>query len=375
MLDSVLLLLCFLLIFLFFKGKDFADPLVLHTLSWFLVFLVGYFNYDKFYPLTDFFWDHWLLWFFGFLLGYLLVRPKKDNFKVVKYKNLPQYSKLLNCITVVFFVFTIVEGMTGGYGNFLMNLRLSFIYKTSLLLSPFFFLFTFIWPLFLYEGLVFSNKYNIRALIYFLLVYTLASGGKFGILMTVSAALLIFHQRKLIKKKHIIIVGGISLFAIFLMNIFREHEEDSLISYIYAPSVAFQELRYENANIYWGHETLRFFYSAFNTLGFSEIKPPEDFYEFVSVPVMTNVFTVMRPFYMDFGTGGVFIGGILYGLFFSYCYKGYLNNKIIGSTLYFGFGFAIISVAFADLLFLNLSLIFRTLIISFILFIFNRKTF
>lgn len=372
----VIFMLILLLLFLRARKKDLADPLILHTVSWCLVFVIGSFNYDKFYPLNNFFWYHWILWFSGFLISYCIVQfIKKRKKNVVIYKSLPNYSKILYIITIAFFVLTVVQGLQGGYGNFLMNLRLSFIFKTNFLLQPFFFLFTFIWPLFLYEGLVFSNKKNIKALIFFLLVYTLASGGKFGILMTVSAVLLIFHQRKLIKKKHLVYVGVLSATAIIIMGIFREHNEDSAIGYIYAPSVAFQELQYESASIHFGHESLRFFYSAFKSLGLSEVAPPEDFYEYVNVPQMINVFTSMRPFYVDFGSYGVLIGGGLFGFFFTYCYRGYQNKELFGSVLYYGFAFAIVSAVFADLLFLNLSLVFRTILITSFLFIFNRKTF
>lgn len=374
LLYAIIFLVFFLIFNLKFK-KSFSDPLILHTLTWLLVFIIGYFNYSDFYELNSFFWNSWLIWFSSFGLGYFLFnfRRKNRKVKIIDYVSIPDYSFFLNCITFVFFILTIVQGFTGGYGNFLMNLRLSFIFKTNTLLQPFLILFTFIWPMFLYEGVVYKNKKNLTSLILFTLVYTLASGGKFGILMVFSALFFILSHRKKIKKKFVILIASFGIGLIILMSFFREHVESSFVAYSYAPLVAYQSI--ENFhNIIWGHETFRFFYSMFYSLGLLDVKPPEDFYEYIMTPVMVNVYTAMRPFYSDFGFIGVFFGGLSYGLFFGYCYKGYLEGKLIQSALYFGYAFAIISIPFADLLFLNLSLILRSLIVILIVFVtINRK--
>ncbi|AQX04978.1 hypothetical protein BAX97_16930 [Elizabethkingia meningoseptica] len=371
----VIFLLClFLLLNIKLFKKRFSDPIVLHTSAWIIVFIIGIFNYDKYYRLNSFFWQCWSLWFVFFAIGYYIINPKVIlNFKKINYVALPNYYFGLNIISFIFFILTIQQGLQGGYGNFMMNLRLSFILKTNTLLQPFFFLFTFIWPVFLYEGVVYKNKKNLIASIIFLLIYTLASGGKFGILMTVSAIVLIFNQRKRIKKKYLLIILGASMVLIGIMSIMREQSEDAFSAYTYAPLIAFQSLE-NTSGIHWGHETFRFFYSAFNTLGLSDTPPPEDFYDYIMTPVFINVYTVMRPFYVDFGINGIIFGALFYGLFFSYCYKGYLKGRLIQSSLYFGFAFAIVSVPFADLLFLNLSLVFRTIIICLLIFIsINRK--
>lgn len=367
----------FLGIFLLINLKNkrgFTDPLILHTIAWLLVFLIGYFNYSKFSPLGDFFWKSWLLWFSSFSIGYYVFFFKGNKEKVIEYESLPNYSFFLNILTLAFFSLTIVQGLTGSYGNFLMNLRLSFILKTNNLLQPFFYLFTFIWPLFLYEGVVYKNKKNIYALILYCLVYTLASGGKFGVLMTFSAVFLIFSHRASIKRKYIVYGGIISVVLIALINLFRaQQEEGSFLIYSYAPLVAYGNI-VDIQTHNWGHETFRFFYSMFYTIGVLDVQPPNDFYDYTTTPFLVNVYTALRPFYVDFGLTGVLFGGLVYGLFFGYCYKGYLKGKLVQSALYFGFAFTIISIPFSDLLFLNISLIIRTLIILLILFVtVNRK--
>lgn len=376
--DNLISAIVFLIILLFFNFKlkrALSDPLVLHSITWLFVFIVGYFNYDVFYALNSFFWNSWILWFISFFIGYIFFLPKKvvGKIKRIEYNSLPNYSFFLNLVTLAFFILTIVQGLSAGYGSFLMNLRLSFIFKTNTILQPFFFLFTLLWPLMLYEGVVYKNKKNLISLVIFSLVYTLASGGKFGILMTFSTLLLIINHRKKINKKYIFISLSVITLLIVLMSVFREHGESTFIAYTYAPLVAYQTIEGSHSIIY-GHESFRFFYSMFHTLGIIDVQPPEDFYEYIMTPIMVNVYTALRPFYSDFGYVGVLLGGLVYGLFFGYCYKGYLKGKLVQSSLYFGYAFAIVSIPFADLLFLNLSLVFRTLIIILLIFItVNRK--
>lgn len=356
--------------------KQLTDPLILHSITWLLVFIVGYFNYSNFYELNNFFWNSWILWFSAYSIGYYIffLKSSKRKIKIIDYSSIPNYSFFLNLLTLAFFILTIIQGLIGGYGNFLMNLRLSFILKTNYLVQPFLFLFTIIWPLFLYEGVVYKNKKNLLALTFYCLVYTLASGGKFGVLMTFSALFFIFNHRKTIKLNYLIISLILGASLIGIITFYRSHDDDGgLITYSYAPLIAYQSIEHIHNSI-WGHETFRFFYSMLNSLGLIETPPPKDFYEYTMTPTIVNVYTALRPFYADFGYYGIFFGGLSYGMFFGYCYNGYLKGKLIRSMLYFGYAFAIISIPFSDLLFLNLSLIVRTIIVATFLFVtINRK--
>ena len=87
---------------------------------------------------------------------------------------------------------------------------------------------------------------------------------------------------------------------------------DVLGIYIYSPLVALGLL--ENT-IHFGEYTFRIFYAVSYYFGFSELPPQETILDYVNVPFPTNVYTVMQPFYSDFGLLGVFLGAIFYGLF------------------------------------------------------------
>lgn len=375
-LHYAIIFLSIFIIFNFLLRRSLSEPIMLHALIWLIIFIVGYNVYAEFYPLGSFFWKSWMLWFGAFSFGYYLFNFRKNRRKIrVKfYRPLPNYSLFIYMISIIFLGLTIYQGLTGPYGSFIMNLRLSFIFKTNIILQPFFFLFTLLWPLLLYEGVVYQNKKNLMALIVYMLVYTLASGGKFGLLMTFAALLLIFNHREPIKKTQSIIYGSIGLSLIIFLGALRGGGTESLFAYTYAPLVAYETI--ENTfNKYFGYETFRFFYSAFYSLGITKLTPPEDFYEYVMTPTYVNVYTAFRPFYSDFGLSGVFMGGMAYGMFYGFTYKGYLKGKLLSSGLYMGYAFAIISVPFSDLLFLNLSLIFRTILVFILIYIFiNYKT-
>ena len=366
----------FLIIFFIFNNillrKSFADPIMLHTLAWLIIFIIGYYVHNDFYSLENFFWTSWIFWFTAFAIGYYCFNfniVKRKNIRVNSYYHLPNYSTLIYLLALVFLILTIVQGVTGEYGSFIMNLRLSFIFKTNSLLKPFLFLFTLLWPLLLYEGVVYKNKSNLKALIFYMAIYTLASGGKFGVLMIFSALLLVNNHRKPIGKIKLIMYCFITIVAIFLIGFLRENESDALLAYTYAPLVAYETIKNQHS-LHFGHETFRFFYSALNSLGIIDISPPDDFYEYVMTPIYVNVYTAFRPFYLDFGILGIVFGGLAYGAFFGYAYRGYLKGKLIQSGLYMGYAFTIVSIPFSDLLFLNLSLVFRTIIVFAIIYIF-----
>lgn len=370
-----ILFLTFVLLINLRMKKSLSDPMILHAIVWLIIFIIGYNNYEDFYKLEPFFWKSWILWFCGFSVGYYFFNPGKSlkKVKIIDYNPLPNYSLFIYALSILFLVLTIVQGMTGDYGGFLINLRLSFVFKTNTFLQPFFVLFTFLWPLLLYEGVVYKNKKNLLALLSYMSVYTLASGGKFGVLMTFSALLLVLNHRRTIKKKQIVLFSIIGGAFMVLISLFRDSDSNAFLAYSYSPLVAYQSIEGQHNQIF-GHETLRFFYSMFNALGLDDTPPPPDFYDYIMTPLYVNVYTAFRPFYSDFGFLGVLLGGLCYGLFFGYNYKGYVQGKLLQSGLYIGYAFAIISIPFSDLLFLNLSLIFRTIIVFTVIFIiFNNR--
>ena len=114
------------------------------------------------------------------------------------------------------------------------------------------------------------------------------------------------------------------------MHFFRASSDDSttlyqVISiYLYSPIVALGNL--SPSTEFFGMETFRFFYALFYSFSISNIEPIKVISEYVNIPFPTNVYTIMRPYYNDFGLFGVFLGSIFFSLFFGYIFK--INKKL-----------------------------------------------
>jgi len=72
-------------------------------------------------------------------------------------------------------------------------------------------------------------------------------------------------------------------------------------------------------------------------------------FPYVNVPVLTNVYTVMQPFYHDFSLTGVAIGAVVYGVFFSFLYFFALRVRGFFLALYSGFAIALLGQFFGEL--------------------------
>ena len=55
------------------------------------------------------------------------------------------------------------------------------------------------------------------------------------------------------------------------------------------------------SSLHFGENTFRFFYALSYEFGFSKIEPVDPVLQFIKVPTITNTYTVLYPFYKDFG--------------------------------------------------------------------------
>ena len=98
--------------------------------------------------------------------------------------------------------------------------------------------------------------------------------------------------------------------------------------YITSPLVAFEKLQITISDTF-ASNTLNDFYPQLLRFGI-KIDYISRLQEFVFVPVPTNVYTIMQPFYNDFGCMGVAFFGFLYGSLFGFIYRKFKE----GSALY-----------------------------------------
>ena len=106
-----------------------------------------------------------------------------------------------------------------------------------------------------------------------------------------------------------------------------------LTLYILSPSAAFDTLSPSHIQNF-GANTFSFYYKLSNALfgtNFTEIPMLKDF---VYVPMGVNVYTVMQPYFEDFGYCGVLIFGIINGIISGFVYKKSISGGLKWICLY-----------------------------------------
>ena len=205
-----------------------------------------------------------------------------------------------------------------------------------------------------------SSKTKIYLFLFLNILICFVTMAKSQLFIVLVSSIIVLKQKNIITNKQI----GASLFVFsilsFLIQIARMGEGDDfsiggfLSGYIISGSVAFDvfnpdEISQNGSNVF------RFFEAILNRLGIIE-SSNETILSYTSIGryAITNVYTILYPFYVDFGCAGVAIFGIIYGFLSGFLYKKSKYNDaalimyaLIASAIVFGF--------FGELLFTNLS--------------------
>lgn len=117
----------------------------------------------------------------------------------------------------------------------------------------------------------------------------------------------------------------------------------------------------------WGSSTFIFFYKILNAFGFDFDIAARG--EWVNVPVPTNVFTVLRGFYLDFGVTGTLIFASLLGGFWGVMYRFALRGFSIFIIFYALMLHSLILQFFADYFFITFSMTLQCFVFSILFFV------
>jgi oligosaccharide repeat unit polymerase len=233
-----------------------------------------------------------------------------------------------------------------------------------------------VFALFLFEH-VYENKENkhLRILLWvWMLLYAFATMGKFSLLTPFVAWGIIRGIKGQLQFSKIFLLGPALLLLMIIINISRASASsifsfaDMWSTYVYSPLVALGYMDINPANQY----VLRFFYAVGYRLGIAP-KPVNVISPYVYVPEATNVFTVMQPFYHDWGLLGVFWGALVYALFFSLLYFYSKKEKGFALILFSGYSIALIGQFIVDLLIMHFSGNLQLFIWATLIYVFSRK--
>lgn len=282
------------------------------------------------------------------LMAYWLTQPTSKPPQV-------DYSKPLSVPTVLFNVLCAVSGLlTLVYAsrvwgvvsqfdldNLLYNLRLYIIEDNSVtgLLNHVqglnFALF--IAALWMYPKI---PKWQLVYIILVNLVFEIFRMEKSGILIMILGTTFMMYERRKIRIRSILLTFASIIVLFFFFNLSKEDVDSEAEStfldffgmYVTSPMVAFDRL-YPDLSGNFGENTFCILYPYFNMLGFN-LEYMDRLQEFVWVPIPTNVYTIMQPFYNDFGILGIGFFGLVYGAFFGWAYRRFRNGDPVFICVY-----------------------------------------
>lgn len=350
-----LLFLCIALMS-FIRTKRIEAPQVLVSGVWagFLI-LYAIVNPDYF-PLGSRFYIAIILWvvffYIGAIVGQLITRHSVCNNIPDKY-----IIRLYFIITPVFAIttsylcikqalgssnmFLYLRMMNTGLDDTILPLNLGWlVYLTSLVLV-----------LFLLELASYGIKRKriVLLLLFLNLLIGFVTMAKSVIFITMVSALIILLARKEVSYKNVFICFVAFLAVSVIMQTLRSESGDIDISflsnYIFPSAVAFNYADIDDS-LPWGAYVFRLFYAIGHRMGLIAQAPVDVIMPYTSIADdnMTNVYTVLYPFYHDFGLAGVVIFAIILGSVGGFFYKKSENSipakvfyAIFGSTILFQF--------------------------------------
>jgi oligosaccharide repeat unit polymerase len=108
----------------------------------------------------------------------------------------------------------------------------------------------------------------------------------------------------------------------------------SLLEYYLAPLAAFDQFLRSDQNLSWGSNTFRTFFAILAAFRVDHITVVPLVKEFVYVPLPMNVYTVLQPYYSDFGDAGVIVAGLILGAGHGYIYKRARQRDVVWSITF-----------------------------------------
>lgn len=207
------------------------------------------------------------------------------------------------------------------------------------------------------------------------LLYAIGNMEKITFFLVFVSIIFMLYEKKKIKMRWIII-GSLSVIIIFyFFNLARSGDDseyaqneslfDFIAMYILSGPVAYGRLQ-PTITDQFGSDTLWSIYLYFGKYFQGTTETHQPLQEFVFVPMSTNVYTVMRPYYTDFGHWGVAFFAYLYGILSGACYRLYRNGNTFGTCLYTYLTYILVLQFFDEFITASLPLIIQMLILLFI---------
>lgn len=182
--------------------------------------------------------------------------------------------------------------------------------------------------------------------------------------MLILCSLFVMYEKRVIKARTIAILGFALVFVFFMFNVIRDFDEDRaetqidfldfFAMYVTSPPVAFCQLQNDLTQQLCPN-TLQVIYNFLERFNIGDYVVMERNQPFIMVPVITNVYTVMQPFYQDFGHAGVAYFAVVYGIVIGVTYRYYRNGNGFCKVVYTYLVQVLVLQFFQEYLFMMLS--------------------
>jgi len=329
---------------------DVFSPWSLTIISWGSVVSLYYLQ-GTLYPLGPKFISCVILWLITFLpssyISYLLGKKKgtrRPNFKIPIHANMWLFHLLffVSIFMTIAYARTIWSVVSQfDTENLLYNIRLLAVFEdlnhgilnyTHGLNFALFFVAMWLYPR--------ISKYQLIAIFILNMIIEIAMMEKSGILIMILGTLFVLYERAYISKKVIATTLASTILFFFFFNMAKQDSSseestaflDFFGIYVTSPIVAFERLEVTITENF-APNTFTYIYPYINKLGFN-FESIERLQDFVFVPIPTNVYTIMQPFYNDFGKLGVAFFGFAYGSLFGLAYLKFREGDPIFRCLY-----------------------------------------
>lgn len=243
----------------------------------------------------------------------------------------------------------------------------------------------FLWQVSYLIELYYCNRKKIARVIipaFCYLTFALLSMSKAGLInfgiMTLTVMCFKFKKFDIINRKTILSCFLI-LIAIFISFHFIQQARSSsnkitetLVLYALSSISAFDTLIGHSA-AHFAENTCVFLYSIAYKLHLSSIEPINPLLPWISKPIVTNTYTTMYPFFVDFGYTGIIIFSCIIGLFTNFLFRKALNGSAFWIILFSYFTTMIVMQYVAEMFFTNMSSHIRFVLLLALPFIFNHK--
>lgn len=376
-------------------SRDVFSPFVVQPGVWAALLLLYYVVQPDYYPIIHDFPIALALWCVGFFVagyatygllsrqqGLLLSQPAMGR-QFPSQRTITMYL-LIAVLLVPFMLIALIRyGLERGEVNLFLYIRMASTVEDFD--KPEFGVLEYLIPLILIS-LIFVFVYvRKRRLLVVALLVNVAAGfitmSKTSFFMMLVSVVFILHRQKRI---HVRTIGlwmlCFLLFSVWFQYVrsFESQQEtfsvgNMIALYTMSPCVAFDYYAEPVSADHFGEHVFRFFYAVMHALG-SDIEPAQNIMTFVGVPELTNTYTVLFPFYTDFGLGGVLFFGMVYGTFFTFLYKRSQEGNNIYLVLYAYFLGNLVLQFVQENLFANFSLLLQSVFFIFLPYLFGNRT-